>query len=89
MLTSVRKAFGLQLRITYLWVLNLREESILSLHCFSLSSSDVAFLAHPGEAGEIKPLFGSFFNWKVSIWLYIMLVFTHCYETFTVKAFKT
>lgn len=39
-------------------VLNLREKSILSLHCFSLSSSaDVAFLAYPGEAGEIKPLF--------------------------------
>lgn len=34
---------------------------MLSLHCFSLSSSaDDAFLAYPGEAGEIKCLFGSF-----------------------------
>lgn len=43
-------------------VLNLRQESILSLHCFSLSSSaDVAFLAYPGETGKIKPLFESLF----------------------------
>lgn len=42
--------------------IKLERGSILSLHCFSFSSSaDVAFLAYPGEAGEIKPLFGSFF----------------------------
>lgn len=42
-------------------VLHLRVQIMLSLHCFSLSSSaDVAFLAYPGEAGEIKLLIGSF-----------------------------
>lgn len=65
---------------------------MLSLHCFSLSSSaDDAFLAYPGEAGEIKCLFGSFlcFNCKITIWLSIVLVCTHCYDTFTVKAYET
>lgn len=51
-------------------VLNLREESMLSLHCFSLSSSaDDAFLAYAGEAGEINVSLDLFhcFNCKITI----------------------